>query len=356
MPSEQPTVYAARPELAVDGRVHAALSAALQSLTIAEDLAGLARCDLTLNNWGPVGDGVSYLFLGRDAVDFGKPLAVRLGDASLFDGQVTAIGAAYPADEAPRLTVLADDRLQALRMTRRTRSFADVTDADVIRRVAGEHGLQTEVDLPGPTHKALAQVNLSDLAFLRERARALDAELWVDGRTLHARAHGSDRARPLELTLRRELWSFEVLADLAHQRTAVVVSGWDVAGKDAATHEANEAAIRSELGGDESGAAILAAALGARKEVLAHATPTDAGEARSRAEAAFRAIARRFVVGRGVAAPNAALRAGRKLKLSGLGDMFDGTYLLTECTFVYDLAEGLRVEFTAERPGLGRKR
>lgn len=353
---EQPTLYSARPALAVDGRVHEALSDALAALTITEDLVGLARCELTLNNWGPVGDTVSYLFLDRGAVDFGKTVAVKLRDDALFEGQVTAIGAVYPAEGAPQLTVLVDDRLQALRMTRRTRSFADMSDADLLRQIASEHGLQAEVELSGPTHKALAQVNLSDLAFARERARALDAELWVAGRTLHARRHGGDGGAPLELGLRRELWSFEVLADLAHQRTAVIVSGWDVANKDAAKHEADDAAIRSELAGDQSGASVLAAAFGARKEVLAHTTPFDAGEARSRAEAAFRAIARRFVVGRGVAAPNPALRAGRKVDISGLGDIFDGKYLLTEVGFVYDLEQGLRVEFEAARPGLGRVR
>ena len=33
----------------------------------------------------------------------------------------------------------------------------------------------------GPTYKTLAQVNQSDLAFMRERARSIDAELWMDG-------------------------------------------------------------------------------------------------------------------------------------------------------------------------------
>jgi hypothetical protein len=47
-------------------------------------------------------------------------------------------------------------------------------------------GLSAKVRADGPTYKILAQVNQSDLAFLRERARTIDAELWLDGRTLNA--------------------------------------------------------------------------------------------------------------------------------------------------------------------------
>ncbi len=353
MTDPQSAIYAARPTLSVDGRASDALTDGLVSLTITEDLAGLARCEVTLNNWGPAGDAVSYLLFDMREVDFGRTLTVALGDDTLFEGQVSAVGANYPAGASPELVLLVDDRLQALRATRRTRSFERVSDADVVQTIASDHGLQADVDLQGPTWSVLAQVNQSDLAFLRERARAVDAELWVDGRTLRARACGSDRAAPVELALGEGLWSFEVLADLAHQRTSLVASGWDVASKSAATHEATDAVIQSTLGGDRSGAAVLRSAFGARKDQVAHALPADSAEARRYAEGAFRAMARRFVVGRGVAAPDASLRAGRRVKLGNLGALFDGAYLLTEVSFVYDLREGLRVEFEVDRPGIG---
>ena len=41
----------------------------------------------------------------------------------------------------PSIAVLAEDRLQDLRMTRRTRTFADMTDADVLPQIASDHGL-----------------------------------------------------------------------------------------------------------------------------------------------------------------------------------------------------------------------
>src|SRR5205085_10330470 len=91
------------------------------------------------------------------------------------------------------VVVLAEDRLQELRMARRTRTFDNVSDAGVMEQIAGEHGLETDVDVDGPTYDVLAQVNQSDLAFLRERARSIAAELWVEDKKLIARLR-PDRA------------------------------------------------------------------------------------------------------------------------------------------------------------------
>ena len=79
-----------------------------------------------------------------------------------------------------------------------------------------------------------------------------------------------------------------------------------------------------------------------------------AKEARQLAEAWLRQINRRFVVGHGVAQPDARLRCGATVELTGLGPLFSGKYVLAEVTHRFDMAEGLRTEFVAERPWIGR--
>jgi uncharacterized protein len=250
--------------------------------------------------------------------------------------------------------VLAEDRFQDLRMTRRTRSFQDVSDADVFSRVANDHGLTPRVDVQGPKHKVLAQTNQSDLAFLRERARAVDAEIWMEGSTLHAKSRSGRDSGTKKLTYGNELFEFSVLADLAHQRTSVFANGWDVEAKRALQYEATDSALGGELGGDQSGASILEKSFGARKESLAHTVPLTEREAQSEAESYFRRTARRFVVGRGVCQASAGLRVGGRVELSGLGPLFNGKYYVSEVRHTFDFARGVRTAFTCERPGLGR--
>jgi phage protein D len=343
----------ARPRISIAGKESGSLTEGLMRLRIQERQDGLYCCEASFGNWGPTGGKVGFLYFDRKTLEFGKDFAVELGDASLFSGRIVALEAAYPDGGGPELTVLAEDRFQDLRMTRRTRSFADMSDADVAQRIASDHGLTPSVDVTGPTHKVLAQLNQSDLAFLRERALAVDAEVWLDGRTLNVKAHTRRNGGRVRFGYGNELIELRVLADLAHQRSSVTVTGWDVAGKQALSERADDAAVSGELAGGDSGASILRSAIAERKETIAHAVPLSSAEARARAEAAFRARARRFVRGHAVAQTDARLRVGATVQLDGLGPLFSGDFYVTEATHRFD-EHGMRTEFIVERPGLGR--
>lgn len=353
------TAYFSRPRFSIDGRVDEALGRDTVSLSVEETTDGLYTCEARFANFGPqTRGGVGYLYFGRDVLEFGKEVAVELGpsDASrqVFQGRISALEAHYETGQMPEIVMLAEDRLQTLRMTRRTRTFEDVTDEDVMRQIAQEHSLTPQLDVSGPNRKVLAQVNQSDLAFLRERARSINAELWVEGDTLYAKSRRDRAGSAVNLEYGVNLLSFAVRADLAHQCSEVGVAGWDVSAKDGIAETASADAISSELGSDTGGGSILETALGPRKERLVHTTPFDSEEARAMAEARYRERARRFVTGAGVADGMAELRVGATLSLSGLGSLFDGNYYAVRVRHVYDVDRGYRTEFAVERPGLGQ--
>ena len=354
MADDRAGVEASRPTLTVGGQHRPALEQGLLEMLVAEDVTGLFRCEARFGNWGEINGTTGFLYFDRAVLDFGKPFVVKIGDAQVFDGRIMGLEAEFPDGRAAELTVLAEDRLQDLRMTRRTRTFADLDDAGVIRQIAGDHGLTANVSLQGPTHKVLAQVNQSDLAFVRERARSLGAELWMEGSALHVKPRANRTGTPLRMTHGKELREFSVLSDLARQRTAVSVTGWDVAGKQAVKYDATDQVVQGELEQGTSGAKLLREKIGERKDTFAHMVPMTSREAQDRAEAAFRAQARRFLTARGVAEPNGRLRVGAHVDLQGLGPMFSGKYYVAEVTHVFDGKKGIRTEFKAERAGLGR--
>src|SRR5262249_54472412 len=94
-----------------------------------------------------------------------------------------------------------------LQRARRTRSFDNVTDADIARRIAEEAGL-TQLDIT-PTrtvHEHVLQCNQSDWEFLGGRAAEIGFEVGMDGGRFHfspvasvwagAAAAPADRAVP----------------------------------------------------------------------------------------------------------------------------------------------------------------
>jgi uncharacterized protein len=353
-----PAIYPARPTISVDGAEQPALSDGLQTMLVEETAGGLYRCELTVGNYGPTRGTVGYLYFDRQLLDFGKSLRIEAGAGegrgTIFEGRISAMEGRYFTERAPELLLLAEDRLQDLRMTRRTRTFADVSDSDLFSQVASAHSLQPQVDVSGGRHDVLAQLNQSDLAFVRERARAIDAEVWVEGTTLHVQARARRRRGTLTLSYRQGLHEMTAMADLAGQVSGFQVSGWDVRGKQGIAYRAGESAIAGELSGGTGGSAVLGRALGTRDQQVVHEMPVTQQEAQALAEAYYRRAARRFVTGRGIAEGDARIHVGAKLELRELGAMFDGAYDVVLASHTFDQAHGYRTAFGVERPGVGR--
>lgn len=339
-----------RPTIEIDGRQQARLEAGLLEYALTDVIDGMASAELRFGNWG--GDEPGFQWFGRDILDFGKTITVRQGTDILFSGRITALNGHFPQGAPPELSVLAEDRLQDLRMVRQSRSFSAQTLGDIARTIASEHRLQPDISVDGPIWKVLAQVAQSDLAFLMDLARREDAMAWIEQDRLVVRR--SREVPALSLAWAGTLRSFDVSADLAGQRTALLASGWNVADKTTARHEADKAALGVELGNDIAGAEILQQAFGARKDQIAHLVPANDAEARTLAEAGFRHAARNFLVGEGECETDPLVRVGARLTLSGLGPLFDGDYRIRARTHLFDAAEGARTQFTCDRPGLGR--
>lgn len=349
-----PGIYVLTNRIKIDGTFNGDVSGSIVAATVTETIDGLYACEIELLNHGVSG----YLYFDRDDFDFGTEIEFSLGigrdEKKLFQGYITGLEARYMDGGGSRLTILAEDGLQNLRMTRRTRTFEDMTDEDAMREIAQEHSLQPNFEnLDGPTHRVLAQTNLSDLAFLRQCARRLNAEIWLDGQALHVAPRSSRGSERLALAYGANLQSFQVRADLAHQCTEFSVGGWDVQAKEAIHETADSSAISSELNGFQSGSEILEDAFGERIASYVHNAPHTTAEARAIAEAEYRMRARRFVTGSGTADGDPRIRVGAVLELSQLGTMFDGDYYITNTCHTVDLDSGYRTEFEVERAGIG---
>ena len=270
MDDARSAIASARPGFDVAGQAEPRLDAALLRLICTENEAGLSHCEAEFSNWGGHQGATGYTWFDRATLEFGRDFAVRIGSVTVFDGRVMAIEARFPAMAPPTVVIHAEDRLQDLRMTRRTRVFENASDADVVRRIASDHGLTAQTDLSGSAVAVVTQINQSDLAFLRSRALHADADLWLEGKALHVPQRASRSEAGLELVHGARLRQFDVIADLAHQRTSVVCSGWDVSSKKAIAAVADESAIAGESGSGTSGPAVLKQALGERKDTVAH--------------------------------------------------------------------------------------
>jgi phage protein D len=195
------------------------------------------------------------------------------------------------------------------------------------------------------------QWNQSDLAFLRERARRIQAELWFANDTLHFATRGNRTGTTLSLVLGTDLLEAQLRADLAHQRTAVHVSGFDASQRESIDESAGADAIQAETSGGRTGIAVLQQAFGERVSYRVRSDVLAADDARDWAKAEMLRRARSFVTVNGMTSGTADMIVGSTVSLDAVGGPFNGDgYYVTRVCHTYDLVDGFRTHFDAERP------
>ena len=271
-----------RPTILLSGQESASLAQGLLAMRIEESVTGIASCELARRQ---LGSGRRRRRTSCTSTAGTSTSARR--SPSRIGGHARSSAAASPGSRAqfpegspPTLLLLAEDRLQDLRMTRRTRTFdePDRRGHDPSRSPAITASTPTCSSTARPTGCSRSSTRATSPSCGSAAGRSTPRS-WVEDRSLKVRRR-TDRAGggsdALELGYGHELREFTVTADLAGQASEVTVGGWDVAGKAAIKETATASVVESELKGGDSGASILGRALATRKASAAHTAPITA--------------------------------------------------------------------------------
>lgn len=344
------------PVFRVDDVREGGLARDLIRMEIDEDTGGMKRLAARFTAWGPRSRGAeeAELWFDRAVLDFGARLSVSIGtageDRTVFKGVVSGIEADHREGVEPEIVVFAEDDLMPLRLKHRFKTYTEATDEDLVRAIASEHGLTADVDAAGPTHAVVQQWNVSDLAFLRERARLLQADLWVLEGKLGFKTRDKRGGTEMSLVMGGNLVKLEARADLAHQRTEARISGYDIDERDSIDESADDSTLSAETSGGVSGVALMDQVFGETRTFRVREAPAAPDQARDWAKGEMLRRARRFVTLRGITNGTPDLAVGGKLALERVAAPFlGGGYYVTRVTHSYDLIQGFRTAFEAER-------
>jgi phage protein D/phage baseplate assembly protein gpV len=263
----------------------------------------------------------------------------------LFDGEIVELEPDFrPGD--PHLVVRAFDRLHRLARGRTVRSFLNVTDEDIVRKIAQEVGLQVEMDATSQVYPYILQSNQTNLDFLRDRASTLGYLLFVRKKTLHCEAP-KPVGSPVELEWGKTLKTFQPRMTTVDQVDDVVVRGWDPDARQEIIGQAKNGNGATKVGEKKSGGELAHAAFNLTAEALVTDRPVRAQATADRmAQAVADQIAGQFVEAEGTCGGDPAIIAGSSLQISAVGERFGGTYLVTSAHHTYNAQSGYSTAFS----------
>jgi len=300
------------------------------------------------------------LVLEKSKAKIGAKLVVSATSAGsstpepLITAEVTALEAEF--DATGTFTVIRGyDPAHRLFRGRRTETYTQVTASDVATKVARRVGLTIgTVDTTSTVFDHVTQGGISDWDFLNGLAREIGHEVAVkDGKfefrapkpAADAPATGSSGSEPLMLRQGSDLLRFRALVTSSEQVKEVQVRGWDIAEKKALVGTAPAKTRSAVLNASGVTPADLAKTFGDPVYVGTDVPYRSQAEVDAAAAAMAEQIAGAHAEFEGLARGNSKIKAGAAIAIDNVGSPFDGKYVVTSSSHIYDQASGYSTRF-----------
>ena len=168
----------------------------------------------------------------------GDAFEIRVGftgakEGTVFKGEVTGVEPSFVANGPARVVVRGLNGLHKLARGKKSMSYTKQSDADIVKKICGDHGLSAEfgdATPSDPKYEHVYQHNQTDLEFVRLRAARIGYEVLVQDKKLYFRKRTEkDSGITLDFGTSGQttLEKFMPRLSTANQVSEVKVRGWD---------------------------------------------------------------------------------------------------------------------------------
>ncbi|MFN4777793.1 MAG: VgrG-related protein [Pseudanabaena sp.] len=265
--------------------------------------------------------------IGFTSSTTGDPNYDDASTAYILEGEITAIETDFTEEAKAPIIIRGYDVSHRLHRGRCSQSFLNMTDSDIVSKLARESGITLgTVTATTPVHKYVFQENQTNMEFLQERAARNGFELYMQDGKLNFRKPTNDEE--LELKWLKDLSSFRVRVTGAEQVSSVEVRGWDYTTKKTIISTAStEAVITSNTSGKGSTSSTT---FGSSTKMIVVDQPVfSTAESDKIAQSLCDELGGEFVHADAKGTGNPKIRAGKVIKLTDMGN-YSGSYYVTE--------------------------
>lgn len=263
---------------------------------------------------------------------------------TVFKGEITGIETHFTAGAQAPVIIRGYDASHRLHRGRYNRSFQNMTDTDIVKKIAGEAGISTgTVDASGGpygygdingSNGYTFQSNQTNMEFMRKLAFRNGFELFMQDGKLNFRKPKKDDTVKLEWL--KELHSFSVRVSSAEQVSEVEVRGWNYKTKKPIVETATSASLftSNDYGEGKKQSSAFSGKPSSPKMVLVDQAIAEASEAKAIAQAVCNELGGEYVQADAHAEGNPKIRPGRVVELKDL-NKYSGKYYVAETRHVF---------------------
>jgi phage protein D/phage baseplate assembly protein gpV len=282
---------------------------------------------------------------------------------SLIKGEITAIEPIFDVSGRVLLRIRGYDLAHRLTYGKKTRAYGDanpngpgITETQIVQNIVRETGglATAKVDASGLTsmrYTYVMQYNQSDWDFLWARAQLFGYQVYADGNVLNFVKADAVRSiiPPSNLVWGQNLKKFEPRMIALGQVTETAAYGWDSGTKKSVTSagkvDMSNTSAKNVGAGITGSQSIKSAFLISAEDIVIEPMVRTVGQAKTIAGARFEKNQSQFVRASGeLVLGDPFLVAGTRVKISGVGVKFAGSYYVTEARHIWN-RDGYTVKF-----------
>lgn len=304
-----------------------------------------AMCVLQVHDPGARTTNDGPFALGA-ALEVGVSDEAGRGETAIFQGEIIGIEPEFREGTVADLVVRAYDRSHRLHRGAITKTYANMSDSEIASEIARQVGLRADVDSSSAQHQHVYQDGQTHMSFLRQRARRIGYDLYVQGETLCFKRAAAAAESPISLEWGANLRTFRPILSLGEQVSQVQVRGWDPSAKRVIVGQAQRGAVAPEIGENQTGGALAEDAFGEASELSVAMSVASQAEADAVAQAILDEYDGAFVEAEGECYGVPTLKAGSIVDITALGSRFNGRYRVTTATHIWDTTRDYMTRFT----------
>jgi phage protein D len=265
----------------------------------------------------------------------------------LFVGEVTGLELDLAAHGVPTLVVRCMSFAHRLHRGRERRTFVQMKDSDIVKKVGSDAGFEVDADATSQVHAWVMQNNQTNWEFLNQLAGRNGFRLFVmDERKLKFKKVEDKGKGTSKLEWGKNLRSFRPRIAASKQVNEVVVRGWDPEKKQAIVGTYKKPSGIPQIGENSNGGDVAKKAFGEAKMVVTDRPVHSQTEANDMAKSICDEIGGGFLEAEGLCYATPKLRPGMMAEIKNIGKRFSGEYLVTSATHTYTPAEGYATQFS----------
>ena len=290
-----------------------------------------------------------YQGLDLDFFEPGASVTISMGidkPTKILSGEISGIDPGF--GDCSEVTIRGYDKLYRMSFGTKWKVFAKKSDNQIAADIAGKLGFSASTDQTGVKLAYMLQNNISDLEFLRKRAKQLQFEIWVEDNKFFFKKSREGQGSVATLNYPNDLDELDLSLKTLEQGSKVTVMGWDVKTKKIFSGSDGD---KDKMGGKQSGYQV-SGKFPDSAITLTDLTVNDAAGAKKLAKAESAANLSSFIEGEGRGSGNAKLLAGKNIIIEGLSKRFAGLYYITSSTHLYNLDEGYQTTIKLRRTGV----